>query len=158
VTRDLIRSSADLEGKKICVPSRTGSWVLEALGASPVQTSVREIPVALSKKGIDGALIPWEIIPALKIHEGTGYQIEGPGGKRLDNTSFSVLMNETNWDSLPADTQAIFREVSNADWHAEVGNLWAAVDAHGIEVAVNNGNMHIQLTEEEWGGFVPRAL
>jgi TRAP-type C4-dicarboxylate transport system substrate-binding protein len=75
VTSDQIRSPADLAGKKIRVPSRAGSWVLEALGASPVETSVGEIPVALSKKVIDGALIPWEIIPALKIHEVTDYQI-----------------------------------------------------------------------------------
>ncbi|WP_083097332.1 TRAP transporter substrate-binding protein [Pseudophaeobacter leonis] len=154
---DQIRSPADLAGKKIRVPSRTGSWVLEALGASPVQTSVGEIPVALSKKVIDGALIPWEIIPALKIHEVTDYQIEGPGGKRLGTTSFSVLMNEAKWDSLPADIQAIFREVSNADWHAEVGKVWAEADAHGIEVAVNSGNTHIQLTEEEWGAFDART-
>ncbi len=154
---DQIRSPADLAGKKIRVPSRTGSWVLEALGASPVQTSVGEIPVALSKKVIDGALIPWEIIPALKIHEVTDYQIEGPGGKRLGTTSFSVLMNQAKWESLPADIQAIFREVSNADWHAEVGKVWADADAHGIEVAVNSGNTHIQLTEEEWGAFDART-
>lgn len=154
---DEIRSPDDLAGKKIRIPSRTGSWVLEALGASPVQTAVGEIPVSLSKKVIDGALIPWEIIPALKIHEVTEYQIEGPGGKRLGTTSFSVLMNEAKWDSLPEDIQAIFREVSNEDWHAEVGAVWAGADAHGIEVAVNAGNTHIQLTEEEWAAFEERT-
>lgn len=154
---DEIRSPADLEGKKIRIPSRTGSWVLEALGASPVQTAVGEIPVALSKKVIDGALIPWEIIPALKIHEVTDYQIEGPGGKRLGTTSFSVLMNEDRWNSLPEDIQAIFREVSDEAWHAEVGEVWAAADAHGIDVATAAGNTHIQLTEEEWAAFEERT-
>jgi TRAP-type C4-dicarboxylate transport system substrate-binding protein len=66
-------------------------------------------------------------------------------------------MNEAKWDSLPAGIQALFREVSNADWHAEVGKVWAAADAHGIEVAVNSGNTHIQLTEEEWGAFDART-
>ncbi|MBY6049020.1 TRAP transporter substrate-binding protein [Vannielia litorea] len=148
-----VRSPADLAGKKIRIPSRTGSWVLEALGASPVQTAVGEIPVALSKKVIDGALIPWEIIPALKIHEVTDYQIEGPGGKRFGTTSFSVLMNEAKWDSLPEDIQAIFREASDEAWHAEVGEVWANADAHGIEVATGAGNTHIQLTDEEWAAF-----
>ncbi|OIQ31834.1 MAG: C4-dicarboxylate ABC transporter substrate-binding protein [Alphaproteobacteria bacterium MedPE-SWcel] len=148
-----IRNPADLVGKKIRIPSRTGSWVLESLGASPVQTSVGEIPVALSKKVIDGALIPFEIIPALKIHEVTGYQIEGPQGQRLGTTSFSVLMNEAKWDSLPDDIQAIFREVSDADWHAEVGQVWAGADAFGIKIATESGNSHVQLNDAEWSAF-----
>ena len=151
-----VRSPADLEGKKIRIPSRTGSWVLESLGASPVQTAVGEIPVALSKKVIDGALIPWEIIPALKIHEVTDYQIEGPGGKRLGTTSFSVLMNEDRWNGLPEDIQAIFRDVSGEDWHAEVGQVWADADEFGIKVAVGSGNIHVELTEAEWAVFEGR--
>ncbi len=150
---DEVRSPADLAGKKIRIPSRTGAWVIEALGASPVQTSVGEIPVALSKKVIDGALIPWEIIPPLKIHEQTKYQIEGPGGKRLGTTSFSVIMNEDRWNGLPADIQQIFIDNSGPDWHAEIGRVWRAADEFGIGVAVKSGNTHIQLTEEEWAKF-----
>lgn len=148
-----VRSPADLAGKKIRIPSRTGSWVVEALGASPVQTSVGEIPVALSKKVIDGALIPWEIIPPLKIHEQTKYQIEGPGGKRLGTTSFSVLMNEDRWNSLPDDIRQIFIDNSGKEWHAEVGKVWESADEFGIKVAVDSGNELIQLTEEEWAAF-----
>ena len=62
----LVRSPADLAGKKIRIPSRTGAWVVEALGASPVKTSVGEIPTALAKKVVDGALIPFEIIPPFR--------------------------------------------------------------------------------------------
>lgn len=150
---DEIRSPADLAGKKIRIPSRTGAWMLEALGASPVQTSVGEIPVALSKKVIDGALIPFEIIPPLKIHEQTQYQIEGPGGKRLGTTSFSVVMNQARWDSLPADIQQIFTENSGPEWHAEIGAIWDGAEAGGLAVATKSGNTHIQLSEEEWAAF-----
>ncbi len=150
---DEVRSPADLEGKKIRIPSRTGAWVIEALGASPVQTSVGEIPVALSKRVIDGALIPWEIIPPLKIHEQTKYQIEGPGGKRLGTTSFSVIMNEDRWNSLPADIQQIFVDNSGPEWHEEIGKVWADADAFGIGIATKSGNAHIQLSDEEWAEF-----
>ncbi|MDX1780732.1 MAG: TRAP transporter substrate-binding protein [Thalassovita sp.] len=150
---DEVRSPADLAGKKMRIPSRTGAWVIEALGASPVQTAVGEIPVALSKKVIDGALIPWEIIPPLKIHEQTEYQIEGPGGKRLGTTSFSVIINEDRWNSLPADIQQIFIDNSGPEWHEEVGKVWAGADEFGIGLAVKSGNKHIQLSEEEWAKF-----
>ncbi len=150
---DEVRSPSDLAGKKIRIPSRTGSWVLEALGASPVKTSVGEIPVALSKKVIDGALIPFEIIPPLKIHQQTKFQIEGPNGKRLGTTSFSVVVNQARWKSLPADIQKIFMDNSGSDWHAEVGEIWDGSEAFGIGIATKSGNKHVQLSEAEWAAF-----
>ena len=150
---ELVRSPADLAGKKIRIPSRTGSWVLEALGANPVKTSVGEIPAALAKKVVDGALIPFEIIPPLKIHEQTKYQIEGPGGKRLGTTSFSVIINEERWNGLPDDIRKIFEDASGRDWHAKVGDIWDGADEFGIKMATDSGNEHIQLSEEEWGAF-----
>ncbi|MQQ09828.1 C4-dicarboxylate ABC transporter substrate-binding protein [Epibacterium sp. SM1979] len=150
---DEVRSPADLAGKKIRIPSRTGAWIIEALGANPVKTSVGEIPVALSKKVIDGAMIPFEIIPPLKIHEQTAYQIEGPGGKRLGTTSFSVIMNEDRLNSLPADIQQIFYDNSGLEWHAKVGEIWDGADEFGINLATKSGNTHVQLSDEEWSGF-----
>jgi len=148
-----VRTPSDLAGLKMRTPSRTGAWMIEALGANPVQTSVGEIPVALSKKAIDGALIPFEIIPPLKIQEQTQYQVEGAGGKRLGTTSFSVIMNEARWNSLPEDIQQIFMENSGAEWHARVGEMWDGNEANGIKVAVDSGNTHIQLSAEEWAAL-----
>lgn len=148
-----VRSPDDMKGLKIRIPSRTGAWVLEALGANPVKTSVGEIPVALSKGVVDGALIPFEIIPPLKIHQQTKYQIEGPGGKRLGTTSFQVSMNLDRWNGLPADIQKIFRDNSGAAWHAEVGAIWDGSEKGGLGVATRSGNIHIQLSDTEWSKF-----
>jgi TRAP-type C4-dicarboxylate transport system substrate-binding protein len=148
-----VRSPADLKGKKIRIPSRTGAWVLQALGASPVKTSVGEIPIALSKKVIDGALIPFEIIPPLKIQQQTKYQIEGPNGARLGTTSFQVAMNSARWKKLPDDIKKIFLDHSGAVWHREVGKIWDLAEAVGIGVAKKAGNKHIQLTKAEWAKF-----
>ena len=150
---ELVRSPSDLAGKKIRIPSRTGSWVVEALGANPVKTSVGEIPAALAKKVVDGALIPFEIIPPLKIHEQTQYQIEGPGGKRLGTTSFSVIINEDRWNGLPDDIRKIFEDASGRDWHAKVGDIWDGAEAFGIKLATDSGNEHVQLSDEEWAAF-----
>lgn len=149
----LVRSPADMKGLKIRIPSRTGAWVLEALGASPVKTSVGEIPIALSKKVVDGALIPFEIIPPLKIQQQTKYQIEGPGGKRLGTTSFQVAINSARWNNLPKDIQKIFLDHSGAAWHEEVGAIWDGAEAGGIGVAKKAGNKHIQLSAAEWAKF-----
>lgn len=149
----LVRSPADLQGKKMRIPTRTGAWVIEALGASPAAMPVPELPPALQKGVVDGAFIPWEIIPPLKIQDQTRYQIEGADEARFGSTVFQVSMNKARWDALPEDIQQIFREASGDEWLAEVGQIWRAIDDFGIDLAVKSGNEHIVLTEEETAAF-----
>src|SRR5690606_10336371 len=89
-----VRRPEDLAGKKLRIPTRTGAWVIEALGAAPTAMPVPELPQALQKGVVDGALIPWEIIPPLKIQEQTAYQIEGHDMARFGTTTFQVSMNK----------------------------------------------------------------
>lgn len=148
-----VRTPADLEGKKMRIPSRTGAWILEALGASPVSIPVPGLPQALSKKVVDGALIPWEIIPPLKLQELTEYQIEGPGNLRFGNATFQVAMNKNTWNSLPPDIQQIIMEESDEQWLRQVGRSWTDGEELGIGVAKQAGNTLIQLTEAETAQF-----
>lgn len=148
-----VHSPADLKGKKMRIPTRTGAWVIEALGASPAAMPVPELPAALQKGVIDGAFIPWEIIPPLKIQEQTEYQIEGADMTRFGTTTFQVSMNKARWDGLPEDIQKAFRDASGPEWLAEVGDIWRASDNFGIGLAVKAGNEHIVLSEEETEAF-----
>ncbi|MBE0622632.1 MAG: TRAP transporter substrate-binding protein [Burkholderiales bacterium] len=149
----LVRKPSDLAGLKMRIPTRTGAWVIEALGATPVGMPVPQLPQALSKKIVDGALIPWEIIPALKLQDQTEYDIEGPNKSRFGTTTFQVSMNKARWDKLPADIQKAFRDASGPDWWQKVGDIWAANDDGGIALAVKSGNKHIMLTDTEMEAF-----
>ncbi len=148
-----VRSPADLAGKKMRIPTRTGAWIIESLGATPVGMPVPDLPQALSTGAVDGALIPWEIIPPLKIQELTKYQIEGPEKERLGTTSFQISMNQGTWDSLPADLQEVIDRNSGEDYVREVGQVWRDSEDGGINVAINAGNELITLTEEEMQAF-----
>jgi TRAP-type C4-dicarboxylate transport system substrate-binding protein len=148
-----VRSPADLAGKKMRIPTRTGAWVLEALGATPVGMPVPDLPQALSTGAVDGALIPWEIIPPLKIQELTQYQIEGPDHERLGTTTFQISMNQGTWDSLPPDLQEVVARNSGEEFAREVGAVWRASEEVGIGVAVDDGNELITLSEEEMQAF-----
>ncbi len=149
----LVRKPEDMKGLKMRIPTRTGAWVIEALGASPVGMPVPDLPQALSKKVIDGAFIPWEIIPALKLQDMIKYFIEGPNKTRFGNTTFQVSMNEARWNSLPPDVQKAFTESSGEAWVREVGKIWAEDDDEGIAVAVKHGDQHIMLTDAELAAF-----
>src|SRR5512134_2517490 len=148
-----VRKPDDLKGLKIRIPTRTGAWIIEALGAAAVSMPVPELPQALSKKVVDGALIPWEIIPPLKLQEVTKFQIEGLNKVRFGTTTFQVSMNKNSWAKLPPDVQKAF-EANNGEarWR-EVGKVWTDSEEGGIGMATKRGNKHIQLSEAELGLF-----
>ena len=149
----LVRKPSDLAGMKMRIPTRTGAWIIEALGASPVGMPVPQLPQALAKKIVDGAFIPWEIIPPLKLQDQTEYQIEGINKTRFGTTTFQVSMNAARWKGLPGDIKKAFKDASGPDWWQEVGRRWAANDDGGIKVAVKSGNKHITLTQAETDAF-----
>ncbi|MCO5119290.1 MAG: TRAP transporter substrate-binding protein [Burkholderiaceae bacterium] len=151
-----VRKPEDLAGLKMRTPTRTGAWVIEALGATPVGMPVPDLPQALARKVVDGAFIPWEIIPALKLQDIAGYQIEGPGRARFGTTTFQVSMNRAKWDSLPPDVQQAFLDNSGEDWLREVGRIWEETEDVGIGLARRAGKELITLTEAELEAFRQR--
>jgi TRAP-type C4-dicarboxylate transport system substrate-binding protein len=148
-----VRKPEDLQGLKMRIPTRTGAWIIEALGAAPVGMPVPDLPQALSKKVVDGAFIPWEIIPPLKLQDITDYQIEGPNKVRFGTTVFQVSMNAGRWKSLDAGAKKAFESVSGEAWVREVGEIWRKADEGGIAIATKAGNKHIQLSEAEIAAF-----
>ena len=151
-----VRSPDDLKGLKMRIPSRTGAWVIEALGASPVGMPVPALPQALSTKVVDGALIPWEIVPPFKLQELMKYYVEGPNMTRFGNTTFQVSMNPARWNSLPADVKRAFNENSGAAWVREVGKIWQEDDENALKVIEKAGDSHIVLTPAELEAFKAR--
>jgi len=148
-----VRKPEDLVGKKMRIPTRTGAWILEALGATPVGMPVPELPQALSKKVVDGALVPWEIIPPLKLHELTKYQIEGKNRIRFGTTTFQVSMNEAKWKSLSPAIQKVFLDNSGEAWWRQVGKVWTDSEDVGIALVKKAGHTHIELSDAEMAPF-----
>jgi len=149
-----VRSPADLAGMKIRIPSRTGAWVIEALGASPIAMPVPEVPSALSKKVAEATLLPWEIIPPLKLYNQIEYFIEGNDSTRLGTTTFQVSMNKARWDSLPPEIQKAFKDASGRDWWGKVADVWRGGDNFGIKLAKENGGKHVVLSADETQVFL----
>ncbi len=153
-TRDKeVRSPADMAGMAIRIPTRTGAWAIEALGANPVSMPVPDLPPSLQKGVVDAALIPWEIIPPLKIQDQTQFQIEGHDQARFGTTTFQVSMNQARWDALPDEVKQAFRDASDEDFLREAGEVWRGADDFGIGLAVEAGNTHVVLTEAETQAF-----
>jgi len=156
-----IRQPEDLQGLKIRTPSRTGSFVLEALGASPVGMPVPQLPQALSKKVVDGTTIPFEISLPLKIHELVKYDAEFEDGTRLGTAVFLYGMNQARYDSLPDDLKAVIDQNSGANIAAEIGQAWMEVEKPGLQAAIDAGNEIIlwpNADKPKWQAAVQPAI
>ncbi|MCW4114511.1 TRAP transporter substrate-binding protein [Aurantimonas sp. MSK8Z-1] len=148
-----VHTIADTKGKKLRVPGPTGNAVVAAMGATPVTMPVPDLPQALSTHAVDGALIPWEIIPALQLQDFTQYQIEGPDKNRFGTTTFQVSMNEGVWEDLPEDLQEVISNNCGPDWLRQCAAVWRQNDEDGIKKAIDSGNEYIVLTEAEMKTF-----
>lgn len=150
-----IASAADLAGKKLRTPSRTGAWMIEAWGAEPVGMPVPDLPQALSKGVVDGALVPFEIMPPLKLQELTAASIEGPGGLRFGTSVFLLAMNKARYEGLPADLRAIIDAQSGASLAAEIGKVWDEVEAPGKAMqAASAGGQVVQLDAAAYDALI----
>ena len=64
-----VKTLADFKGLKMRAPTRQTNKLLAALGASPVGMPLPAVVDAVSKGTIDGFLLPWEVMPSLKLQE-----------------------------------------------------------------------------------------
>ncbi len=140
-TREKTMDSADdFAGMKLRAPNRSIGSALEALGASPVFMPVPALPEALSKGVVEGAVIPWEIVPALKVQELAPNHAETPGDRGLYTAVFVYAMNKDRYESLPDDLKAVIDNNSGLKMAKVSGERWDLAEVPGKQVATDRGN------------------
>ena len=149
-TKRQVKTMEDFKGLKVRAPTRQGTKMVAALGATPVPMPLPQAAEALSKGVIDGALIPWEAMPTLKFEEVTRYHTESPAGApQMLNTVFIFAMNQAKYDSLPADLKKVIDANSGPEKSAWVGKVFAEDVAQGRKAAEARKNVFYTLPEAE---------
>jgi TRAP-type C4-dicarboxylate transport system substrate-binding protein len=133
---DPIMSTADFSGLKLRGPSRQANALLEALGATTVGMPVPAFPEALSKGVVDGGVIPFEIVPPLKVQELADSHTTISGDRAMYNTVFIWGMNKAKYDSLPDDLKAVIDANSGLAASGMAGKAMDDGDVTGL-AAVN---------------------
>ena len=144
---DPITSIADFNGLKLRGPSRQANKLLEAVGATPVGMPVPAFPEALSKGIVDGGVIPWEIVPPLKVHELADSHTQIGGNRALYNTYFIWAMNKDAYDALPDDLKAIIDNNSGVETSGWAGKAMDDGDDLGEKVVMDRGNTVVTLDD-----------
>lgn len=127
-----IKSIGDLRGMKVRGPTRQITKLLASLGATPVGMPLPGIPDALSKGVIDAAVIPWEVVPSVKVNELAKYHSEfDPSLPALYTTTFVMTMNKAKYESLPPDLKKVIDDNSGLETSGWLGKVQQGNDARG---------------------------
>lgn len=138
----------DLNGMKIRAPTRITNQLIAELGATPVGMPVPSVPEALAKGVIDGALVPYEIVPAIKANELTEFHSETPSDSpAIYTTTFIYAMNVNKYKSLSPEHRAIIDNASGLILSGEIGKIFAEGDKTG-KSTVSKESINVITTKE----------
>jgi TRAP-type C4-dicarboxylate transport system substrate-binding protein len=150
-----IRSVADLRGMKVRGPTRQITKMLGSVGATPVGMPLPAITDALSKGTIDACVIPWEVVPSIKVHELTKFHSEFDNtGAALYTTTFVMAMNQAKYNSLAPDLKKVIDANSGMAASAWLGKTQQSNDPAGRKTAVDRGNTIYQFTAAQRDEFI----
>ena len=153
-----VKSVADMRGLKLRAPTRQVTKLIAALGATPVGMPLPQIPDALSKGTINGCVIPWEVVPAVKVDELTKFHAEfDPAGGSLYTTTFVMTMNKAKYNSLAPDLKKVIDANSGLATSGWLGKVQQAGDAAGRAAAVKHGNTIFTVSSAEAQEFRRRS-
>ena len=150
-----VKSAADLKGLKLRGPTRQVTKLLAALGATPVGMPLPQIPDALSKGTIDGCVIPWEVVPSVKVHELTRFHSEfAATSPAIYTTTFVMAMNKPRYDSLAPELKKVIDTHSGMATSAQFGRTQQGNDPSGRKSAIDRGNTIHTFTASEALEFI----
>jgi TRAP-type C4-dicarboxylate transport system substrate-binding protein len=99
---------------------------------------------------IDGAMVPWEGVPAAKLHEIAKSHVDAPAGQpKFANSIFAFVMNQAKYDSLPADLKKVIDNNSGIEASALAGEKFDAVVVPFHKLATDRGNQVFTLSPAE---------
>lgn len=139
MVRKPIKTLADFSGLKLRAPTRQTNKLLAALGATPVAMPVPAVGEALSKGVIDGALVPYEVVPSVKIQELVKFHSEtDPSEPAIYTSTFVFAMNKERYAGLAPELRKVIDANSGADFSAQIGATFSKADAEGKKLTAGN--------------------
>jgi TRAP-type C4-dicarboxylate transport system substrate-binding protein len=155
MTKDPINTIEDFRGMKLRSYSRTNAWILEALGATPLQVALPELAPMLSKGTVSGSILPYEIAPSVKMQDLTNYFTTlAPPQPRLSTAIFAFLMNKQKYESLPPDLKKVIDDNAGRNLAPFGIKTWDQIELDGEAVMhTKPKNKFVQLSAEETAKF-----
>ena len=145
-----VASAADLAGLRMRAPNDSFGKALGLLGSDPVFFPVTEMAVGLANGVIDGACLPYEVVPVFKLHELTSVHCAAtPVGRGLYANSFAILMNQRVYEGLADDLRAVIDANSGLEWSRRIGANFDVFEEVGRQLCEARGNRFVEIPADE---------
>lgn len=149
-----VKTMEDLRGMKLRFPTRQAGEGLKALGATAIGMPVPQVPEAMTQGVIDGAVVPWEVVPSIRLQEMARYHIAIPGSPTFYSASFVLAMNPARYQGLPAELKAVLDANSGEAAAIQAARVWDEEGPKVEEAARRRGNSVSEITEAEKARWV----
>jgi TRAP-type C4-dicarboxylate transport system substrate-binding protein len=151
-----VKTLDELKGLKIRAATRLNSRMLASLGATPVQMPLPAVPESMAKGVIDGAMVPWEGVPAAKLQEIAKSHLDVPAGApKFANSIFAFVMNQARYDALPPELKKVIDANAGAETSAWAGGKgFDGVVVANHKLATDRGNAVNVLSEAELARWI----
>jgi TRAP-type C4-dicarboxylate transport system substrate-binding protein len=139
----------DMKGLKLRFPTRLAGEGLRALGATAVGMPVPQVPEAIAQRVIDGAVVPWEIVPSIKLQEMVKHHIGFPGAPTFYTSTFVLAMNKARYAALAPDLRKVIDDNSGMVATDMVAAMFDTTAPKVEELAKKRGNSVTTLAADE---------
>ena len=144
-----VHKQEDLHGRKIRFPTRLAGEALKALGAGAVGMPVPQVPESLAQGVIDGAVVPWEVVPALEAPGAGGPPYRVPGHAHLLHLDPHAGDEQGPLRGPAGRAAQVIDNASGLAGSELAGAAWDKAGAAARQKAQERGNEVFVLPEDE---------
>jgi TRAP-type transport system periplasmic protein len=118
-----VASIDDLRGLRLHVPNQVADEAVRALGAHGLTVPMPQVPMAVTGHVIDGCLLPWDAVPALRLHDLLKQHTDF-GESALSTSTFVLAMNNAAYERLPGELRSVIDDNSGVEVARQAGAMW----------------------------------
>jgi TRAP-type C4-dicarboxylate transport system substrate-binding protein len=144
-----VRRMEDMAGLKLRFPTRQAGEALRALGAAPIGMPIPQVPEALAQGVIDGAVVPWEVVPAIRLHETLRHHTEFAGSPTFYVASFVLAMNKARYEGMAPELRRVLDANSGQVAAAMAARVWDEQGPVVEEMVKRRNNAIVEIGAEE---------
>ncbi|MBI3435770.1 MAG: TRAP transporter substrate-binding protein DctP [Proteobacteria bacterium] len=144
-----IGAASDLKGLRLHAQTQGTREALRLLGATPLAFPLSQVPESLRQNVIDGCVLSFELVPAIKIEDLARFHTQLAVGPAMSTAAHVLAMNRARYDALPADLRGLVDTHSGAEMAATIARMWDAQAAAAAASVRGRGNVIAALSAPE---------
>jgi TRAP-type C4-dicarboxylate transport system substrate-binding protein len=142
-----VQAPDDLKGLRLDVRTRFTGAAMQALGANSMLMPSAQLPLAITRHIVDGCVIPWNMVPALKLQDLLKAHTDF-ADVSLSTTTFVLAMNKAAYDGLPPDLKKVMDDNSGQLAAGMAGTMWDLQASSVVDMVSRRGDPISTLTAD----------